>query len=130
MALKRREPRRRASITSLIDVIFLLLLFFMLSSTFSRFSQVELVSTAQAEGGAGEASTVQSLTVQADGVLINGLEQPDTSIIATLDGLGSDGDLSLTVTAADGVTTQRFVDVLTILASKSDLDIRLLEPTT
>lgn len=130
MALKRREPRRRASITSLIDVIFLLLLFFMLSSTFSRFSQVELVSTAQAEGGAGEASTVQSLTVQADGVLINGLQQPDASIIATLDGLGSGGDLSLAVTAADGVTTQRFVDVLTILSSKSDLDIRLLEPTT
>ncbi|HBT37159.1 MAG TPA: biopolymer transporter ExbD, partial [Hyphomonas sp.] len=32
MALKRTRPRRRASITSLIDVIFLLLLFFMLAS--------------------------------------------------------------------------------------------------
>ena len=35
--------------TSLIDVIFLLLLFFMLSSTFSRFAEVELVVPEPAE---------------------------------------------------------------------------------
>ena len=34
--------RRQISVTSLIDVIFLLLLFFMLSSTFSKFADVEL----------------------------------------------------------------------------------------
>lgn len=36
------RPRRRLSMTSLIDVIFLLLLFFMLSSTFARFAEVEV----------------------------------------------------------------------------------------
>lgn len=38
------EPttRRRLSLTSLIDVIFLLLLFFMLSSTFSKFADVKI----------------------------------------------------------------------------------------
>ena len=38
-ALRRRRP---LSLTSLIDVIFLLLLFFMLSSTFTRFASVEI----------------------------------------------------------------------------------------
>lgn len=36
---------RRPSLTSLIDVIFLLLLFFMLSSTFTRFSEVEIAGS-------------------------------------------------------------------------------------
>ena len=38
--------RRSIPITSLIDVIFLLLLFFMLSSTFSGYSEIELKSAA------------------------------------------------------------------------------------
>lgn len=47
-------PRRRRplSLTSLIDVIFLLLLFFMLSSTFTRFASVEITG--------GRASAVAS----------------------------------------------------------------------
>ena len=40
--------------TPLIDVIFLLLLFFMLSSTFTRFSDVEM----EIGGGGGGATTV------------------------------------------------------------------------
>ena len=39
--------------TSLIDVIFLLLLFFMLTSTFSKFAEIEL---AAATSGAGAAT--------------------------------------------------------------------------
>ena len=46
-----RFARRRLGLTPLIDVIFLLLLFFMLSSTFSRFSQVPV------EGGAAGGGT-------------------------------------------------------------------------
>lgn len=40
------------SLTSLIDVIFLLLLFFMLSSTFSRYAEIELVAAAPAADAA------------------------------------------------------------------------------
>ncbi|MDZ7824037.1 MAG: biopolymer transporter ExbD [Ahrensia sp.] len=42
------KRRRKLALTPLIDVIFLLLLFFMLSSTFSRFSEVSIGG-----GGAG-----------------------------------------------------------------------------
>ena len=38
-AVRKRKP---LSLTSLIDVIFLLLLFFMLTSTFTRFARVEI----------------------------------------------------------------------------------------
>ena len=40
--------------TSLIDVIFLLLLFFMLSSTFSKFSEIELTAGGSGPGRAAE----------------------------------------------------------------------------
>ena len=42
--------RRRLSMTSLIDVIFLLLLFFMLTSTFSKYGEVRLSSAGQRRG--------------------------------------------------------------------------------
>ena len=38
----RPKGRRAVSLTALIDVIFLLVLFFMLSSTFTRFAKVEI----------------------------------------------------------------------------------------
>lgn len=45
---KSRLKRRPLSMTPLIDIIFLLLLFFMLSSTFTRFAEIPL-----AQGGRG-----------------------------------------------------------------------------
>lgn len=47
----RVRKRKPLSLTSLIDVIFLLLLFFMLTSTFTRFAKVEI------SGGPASAST-------------------------------------------------------------------------
>lgn len=64
---------RRLSLTSLIDVIFLLLLFFMLSSTFTRFSQ-----TAISGGLAGKASGVEKpdvlVRLDESGIAVNGVK--------------------------------------------------------
>ena len=48
--MRSTRRRRKLSMTSLIDVIFLLLLFFMLTSTFTRFAELDL---AAASGGGG-----------------------------------------------------------------------------
>ena len=65
--------RRKLSLTSLIDVIFLLLLFFMLSSTFSQFSEVEL-----ATAGAGRTTAPDTRPVfvqlRADSLRVNARE--------------------------------------------------------
>ncbi len=63
--------RRRLSLTSLIDVIFLLLLFFMLSSTFTRFAQVELAAPGGG-GGAGASRPDIFATVDESGLTVNG----------------------------------------------------------
>jgi biopolymer transport protein ExbD len=44
------KKHRAISLTPLVDVIFLLLLFFMLSSTFTQFGQVEIGAPAAAGG--------------------------------------------------------------------------------
>lgn len=57
-----QRKRTIVGLTSLIDVIFLLLLFFMLSSTFSRYSQLDLGVAAVGTGG----SSPPKLIVQVD----------------------------------------------------------------
>lgn len=75
--MRLNTPRKRRSVvglTSLIDVIFLLLLFFMLSSTFSLYSQLDLGVAGAGSGGGGERPKLL-ISVAADGVLrLNGRE--------------------------------------------------------
>lgn len=77
LPLRRRRP---LSLTSLIDVIFLLLLFFMLSSTFVRFAEVEITGGAASRAAGprtpdilvrldGEEWQVNGIPVDADGAL-------------------------------------------------------------
>jgi biopolymer transport protein ExbD len=71
---------RRLSLTSLIDVIFLLLLFFMLSSTFTRFAEVE-ISGGQATSGASGTPDVL-VRLGDDGWSVNGAALADTAGVA------------------------------------------------
>ncbi|SPJ22586.1 biopolymer transporter ExbD [Palleronia abyssalis] len=104
------------SLTSLIDVIFLLLLFFMLTSTFSRFAEVELTG---ATAGTGQLSDVAPLflrlapeTVTLNGEAVNLEALPE----AMPEGDG-DGARVLLVSLAEGVTSQRLTDLLGVLRS-------------
>lgn len=63
-----RRKSRRISLTALIDVVFILLMFFMLTSSFSRFGYFEFQTQGASGGGTGEA---QVLMLQADGALLN-----------------------------------------------------------
>jgi biopolymer transport protein ExbD len=80
-------PRRRQiSLTPLVDVIFLLLMFFMLSSTFARFADLDL---ARQSASAGEAQLPPPagpadlrgaiVSVSADRLRVNGAETSKTS---------------------------------------------------
>lgn len=97
------------SLTSLIDVIFLLLLFFMLTSTFSRFSEIELTS---GSAGAGTADTPPLfLQLRPEGLTLNG---EATSLAALPEALASDRDETrpLLISLAPEVTAQRLTDLL------------------
>jgi len=113
--------RRKVSLTALIDVVFLLLLFFMLTSTFSTFGEIELN---RPSGGQSQTDTeVERVFVQlgADRLVLNG--QPasiETAAEALETGL-------VLVSLDEDVTAQRLVDLLASLRGRQDLSVLVLE---
>lgn len=111
--------------TSLIDVIFLLLLFFMLTSTFSKYGEVELMA-------AGQGTKVQErqklfVTLGADRVTLNG-QPADLDRIADLVRLQpQDGGGHLVLISPDeSANAQRLVDLLMVLRQVEGLQTVVL----
>ena len=129
MALKRTRPRRRASITSLIDVIFLLLLFFMLASSFSKFSEVEIASTPAAAGKTSD-NPILILTVGTDTLLLDGKAVPLSHLAYRLEIHENDESVpTVAVKLTDDVTTQTLIDVLAELKRTPWIEVLVVEPT-
>lgn len=109
--------------TSLVDVIFLLLLFFMLTSTFSKFSEVTLsAASATASGGganAGEAPIF--LQLYPEHLTVNG----ETTTIEAL-ALEPQGGQALLISLQSGISAQRLTDVLVALRRYPDLVVSVL----
>ena len=111
--------------TSLIDVIFLLLLFFMLSSTFSKFAEVPLPI------GAAGAVTASSepplfLRVAPEAITLNG--QPIE--IANFGSTSAfQGPVQLLIALAPEVSSQRLTDVLVGLRGLPEISVNVLVPS-
>ncbi|UXX82383.1 biopolymer transporter ExbD [Roseovarius pelagicus] len=113
--LRRRKERRKLSMTSLIDVIFLLLLFFMLSSTFSKFAELELSA---ASGGAVITSQTKPLFLQLgpNAIRLNGTDTVLDRLTDLLrDMPESNTPRPLLIALQGDVTSQRLTDLLVVL---------------
>ena len=107
--LRAIRRRRRLSMTALIDVIFLLLLFFMLSSTFSRFAEVELAAAGTGTPLAASDKPALFLQLGPEWLTLNGTSQQlDTLTLP-------DGPNRLLVALKPGVSAQRLTDLLVAL---------------
>ena len=112
--------RRRISLTPLVDVIFLLLMFFMLSSTFARFADLDVARQSATPGEAGLAPPSGTaalrgaiVAVSADlQVRVNGTDTAPDDIAATLDALYDRGARTAIVVADTRATVQDLVSVL------------------
>ncbi len=126
MALDPAPPiRRPVTLTPLIDVIFLLLLFFMLSSTFTRFAEVPLTNAA---GGVTTGQPPLFLQLRAEDLSLNGSATTLDDLLPALQAQGTEGATTvLLVTVADDVTSQRLVDLLTHLRGVPDLAVSILD---
>ena len=116
--------RKRLSLTSLIDVIFLLLLFFMLSSTFSKYSKLEINAQSQ---GTGTAIKGRTNIVSLDGTLIrlNGQMMDVAALELALSDLNKGESMRAVLTTSVRTTTQQLVDVLTELSKIDGLAITI-----
>lgn len=125
------RARKRLSMTSLVDVIFLLLLFFMLTSTFSKFAEVELTSAAP--GSAVSADTPPLfLQLSPDATNLNGesftLRNLPTAITNVAHGT-SEAPQALLVSMKADVSAQRLTDLLVVLRSVKGITIAILAST-
>ncbi|WP_416186669.1 ExbD/TolR family protein [Fulvimarina sp. 2208YS6-2-32] len=95
--------------TSLIDVIFLLLLFFMLTSTFVRHQQVDIAPPAPRGAGAGSVPDVLLRAGAEGAITINGESVEPASIVERLKVLREAGGTTLLVKADEGAVSQTLV---------------------
>ncbi|MFA3916711.1 ExbD/TolR family protein [Ruegeria hyattellae] len=123
MGMRNTVPfvRRPMSMTPLIDVIFLLLLFFMLSSTFSRFAEIELSSAAAGALASDKPSERIFVQIGAERLIMNGAP-------ATLDELSAQVETGQVLVSLDEDTSaQRLVDLLVRLRGREGLTVTVLE---
>lgn len=124
--MRKSTRNRRLSMTSLIDVIFLLLLFFMLSSTFSRFAEVEL-STAGTGGAPSPDAKRSFLQLGSETLRVNGKDVALEALPAVFAKMSPDAEsLPVIVSLSDDVTAQRLTDILVILRGVDRLSLRVL----
>jgi biopolymer transport protein ExbD len=111
--------RRRAviSLTPLIDVVFILLVFFMLASSFLDWRSIDLAPPASA--GAGSAMTgAMLLEIREDGLRLGGHVLPMAEVERRIGArLKEAPDQRVLIKPADGVALQATVDVLDRLSA-------------
>lgn len=122
---KARKRRRRLQMTSLIDVIFLLLLFFMLTSTFSKFAEVPLSAAGSGAVAAGDAKPL-FLQLGPDDLRLNG-EAVALTALTTSPLAEATAGTTLLVSLGAGVDAQLLTDLLVVLRGLPDLRVMVLE---
>ena len=117
--------KKRLALTSLIDIIFLLLLFLMLTSTFSKFSEIELsVAATAAESNVSE--KILFLRISAFRIDLNSDEVQINSLSKSIKSFTKNSKASLVVSMDQDVTSQRLVDILGIVANIEGLSVNLI----
>ena len=106
-----RRPEVSINLTPLIDVVFLLLIFFMVSTSFSELTQL-VVDLPEAEGSSASADNGLLLTVDAVGnMTLNGESVPNDArglSAALRQQLSGNTDIPLTL-SADAMTPHQYV---------------------
>lgn len=119
------KVKKRLALTSLIDIIFLLLLFLMLTSTFSKFSEIEL-SIASTASEKSVSEKILFLRVSALAVNLNSDEVQINSLSKSIRSLSGNTKASLVISLDQDVTSQRLVDILGIVNSIQGLSVNLI----
>lgn len=120
------QPRRRPSLTPMIDVVFLLLVFFMLAARFGQEGALDL----RIGGGAvtewqGPPRLVQ---IADDGLILNGQVVTQEALIEALSRLTETQSDPILIQAGDDVGLQRLLDVMSGLEQGGFTNLVLVAP--
>ena len=121
---QRSFHRRRPSLTPIIDVVFLLLVFFMLASTFTVDKKVNLLSET-IHGTSHHDERPRLIEIKSDKLLLNGVQADDPVAIKRLEEITQDLSQVIIVQVLEGTSTQRMLDVIELLKSNGFSNLKL-----
>ncbi|AXI48862.1 biopolymer transporter ExbD [Sulfitobacter sp. SK012] len=107
--------------TPLIDIVFLLLLFFMLTSTFSSYGEIELSQATAGAATPSEPSERAFVQLGATRLVLNGAP-------IALEDLTEQLETGQVLVSLDAdASAQRLVDLLALLRGRAELTVMVLE---
>ena len=107
----------KISLTPVIDVVFILLIFFMLASNFNKVGEINMDMTKESTTSSKEDIKIIKLLVRQDQtVLSEGKVFDDSELLGMLNMAIKDADkYSIVLTSKDDVTYQRFLSLISYL---------------
>ncbi len=123
-------PRRRAliSLTPLIDVVFILLIFFMLASNFLEWRAINLSAPAKAEGSTNSIEGSLLVEIRADGLRMSGLALSLEELLGEVgEHLSKAPDRRIFVKPAPEISLQETITVLDALNDAGASTISLIK---
>ena len=121
---QRSFHRRRPTLTPIIDVVFLLLVFFMLASTFTVDKKVNFLSET-IYGSSHYDEQPRLIEIKRDKLLINGVETDDHVAIKRLEEITRDLSQIIIVQVLGGTSTQRMLDEIELLKSSGFSNLKV-----
>lgn len=117
-------PRRRPNLTPMIDVVFLLLVFFMLASRFG----IETVLPLTLAGTGGTYSGPPRLVdIRPETLALNGVPVAEAALAAALGPLSGGADDIVVLRAREGADLQRVLAVMEVLKAAGFARLVLVE---
>lgn len=110
MRFRQRTRRKPVGLTSLIDVIFLLLLFFMLTSSFTRYQAMPVANGG--EGGGAEIKPAYFRILDSNRMDLNGRPAERQNLADLFSTLATDRKTLLAIWSGPDATVQDVVDVM------------------
>jgi biopolymer transport protein ExbD len=118
------RPRRRPNLTPMIDVVFLLLIFFMLASRFGIDMFLPLGVAGQGSGYSGPPRLVD---IGPATLALNGVTLSDNALAAAIAPLTESPDDTIILRARDDADLQRLIEVMDLLKTAGFGHLVLLE---
>lgn len=116
--------RRRPSLTPMIDVVFLLLVFFLLAARFASEGTVEIAGGGAGEGWQGPPRLVE---VRPGGLSLNGVALASEELLEELARLTGGPEDPVILRARDGASLQALVDAMGLLSAAGHDRLLLVE---
>ena len=119
--------RKRIILTPMIDVLFIILIFFMLVSSFNLDRGISIQSFSEL-GSSINSKTIAVIDIEKDKRSINGLEVKIDNLADELINLGTKKDIQIFLRPSEDLPVQVMIDVFDELLLENFQTIYILEP--